>query len=212
MKKIRVISVLALALVPVLLSAKQLTSPEMHFLNMSFQTMPYVAARIKLSKQKSKAVLADLRQERDIALVAVHDQVKNKVVHDKKSVKNEHEEKALILTRLQHMIHPIQEFFNEVRNYSGIVLSLIKESFPENKSKDLYITKFLNGQDKDIAVYFAREITTKKQLASLAKEFTILFTNIEDSMSQEAQEAYQQFVTQLKSKKTVNTQVVPAAA
>lgn len=199
MKKIRVINVFVFMLMPFLVEAKQLTSPEMQFLNMSLQTMPYVAARIKLSKQKSKAILTDLKQERDAA------KENKENLETKNNALPSAEEKAFILTRLQHMIHPIQEFFNEVRNFSGIVLSLIKESFPEEKIGKLYISNFLNGTEKDILVYFHREITTKKQLATLAKEFTTLFTNIEESMSKEAQEAYQQFVKDLKSKKPVST-------
>lgn len=95
------------------LSARKIESSEIDFLNIALESLPHITARLKLTKRNSLKVCRLIKEK----------------YTTKSFSKREIEE------HLKEIIDPVKTFFNEIKEFKMLVLSLIRTSLIESKEQ-----------------------------------------------------------------------------
>lgn len=160
---------------------KKLTGPQINFLNITLQKMPFVTARLELARKQALQSLKNLEQAN--AQAGLND-------------------RALIDTHVAKVLSPLQEFFNQVKEHDALVRKLVQDIFEvtDTEVNAFYIIKFLNSDATDLLQFFKKTIKDKAELKTVLQEFNVFLSTLNESFSQEVRDALITFLKSLKEK------------
>ncbi len=180
----------------------KLTNNSVPMLNISLQQNPIAVLKIRLSAKAVRQVLNSLPAEKKKKEALLKSNLKtNKFVATPQTVTPT--ETAFITKQLDAILKPVEQFFDIIQQYSGMVLPILKESMTNhNLLEKSFLVEYFSAQEH-IKEFSAKKANSFENLETLCNELISFFNDLDASFSPEVEAAYKDLVKQLKAPKVV---------
>lgn len=165
---------------------------EMKLLNMLFEKKPAIVLRTESAYDIAKKTLELLDNL----------EIKNKTTEfDEKKTE---EELAFILKCKDNLLKPINKFFESIHKYSSLLKPLVEKILIQNnlkcdKENPSFILNFFDVDANKASSFFEEVLIDKDSIIKACKEFLILFSTVNNNISEKAKhqayELYQKFIS-----------------
>ena len=156
-------------------------------LNTSLVDYPEVILRIQLSAKSVGQVKKTATDQ--------------KSAFAKKSTKDQAE---FITRQLNKILAPVEQFFDSIQEYSGMILPILEESLKSHKiEKDAILIKYFSSKTH-IKDFCHKEIVTIDALEKFCTELSYFFADLNATFDINVKKAFKVFMTEFKSKRKKN--------
>jgi hypothetical protein len=189
---------------------KKLIHEKMRSFNVLLSIKPSVTVRMKCASIAAEKVIDKINSfyDKKRNMLGEHAVARDLVKDDKEKLKsvnekikeeidlNEKKSKELLIEGIDLILAPIDEFLDVIRSVRDTVKPLVIESLGsgENSTTAPVFVRFFDAPESEAFVFFRKNISSLDDLKIAASGFKLFFSDVWESLSDKAKEAYNKLV------------------